>query len=71
MENTKLTSKQQQILDCYMEIGSKRGVAKEMGISDKYVRVALKACESKGQAPWLTPAVMPEHLKMVKHDRAI
>ena len=66
MKNPKLTSKQQQILDCFMELGSKRAVERQLGVSEKSVRAALKACENKGQAPWLTPAILPEHMKMVK-----
>lgn len=49
-----------------MECGSKREVARQLGISPTAVRNTIKRAEARGAAPWLSPAAQPEHLAMVK-----
>lgn len=49
-----------------MRLGSKSATARELQIHNSTVHDALKWCEHKGHAPWLTPALTPEHLDLVK-----
>lgn len=61
-----ITKKQQEVLDLFLKIGNKSGVARELGVNESTVRGHLKSIESSGNAPWLSAAVTPDHLSMVK-----
>lgn len=61
-----ITKKQQEVLDLFLKIGNKSGVARELGVNESTVRGHLKNIESSGNAPWLSAAVTPDHLSMVK-----
>ena len=54
-----ITERQQEILDLFLVHGSKRKVARELGINESSVRYALRAAEAKGLAPWLSPVAIP------------
>ena len=62
----KLTKKQQEALDAYLETGTKTGAGAKLGIDRKTVRQHLKAVERKGLAPWLTPAMQPDTMQLAK-----
>lgn len=61
-----MTEKEQSILDSYLKTGNKAGTAKELGLSRHAVRWAIEKIERNGEAPWLSKAPMPEHMKQVK-----
>ena len=61
-----LTDKQQKVLDLYLEHGSKSKVAKILGCNESNIRQCLRRIENKGKAPWLSPAVTPDHLSLSK-----
>ena len=62
----KLTDRQQEVLDLYLEHGNKSKVAKIFGCNESNIRQCLRRIEKKGKAPWLSPAVTPDHLKLSK-----
>mgnify|MGYP003329161752 FL=1 len=61
-----LTDTQQKVLDLYLEHGSKVKVAKILDCDESNIRQCLRRIEKKGKAPWLSPAVTPEHLSLSK-----
>jgi hypothetical protein len=61
-----LTEQEQKTLDLYMTHGSKATVAKELGVNESTVRSALIRVERKGQAPWMSGAIVPDHLGLAK-----
>jgi len=61
-----LTERQQEVLDTYLTCMCKQETANKLGLSRSSVRSHLQVIERKGQAPWLSGAPQPEHLKMVK-----
>lgn len=61
-----LTPKEQQVLDIFLDTNKRMAVSEKMGMSPSAVRHALKRIESKGEAPWLSDAVTPEHLHCSK-----
>ena len=62
----KLTDTQQEVLDLYLEHGNKSKVAEIIGCNESNIRQCLQRIEKKGKAPWLSPAVTPDHLKLSK-----
>ena len=61
-----LTEHQGKVLTEYLKTMDKTATARALGMSRSSLRSCLKLIEEKGLAPWLTPAVTPEHLGMVK-----
>lgn len=67
MSNTRLTKKQQEILDSYVKNGTYRGAARELDLDRMYVKDVVQKVERLGMAPWLSDgAMIPEHLRMAK-----
>lgn len=61
-----LAQKEQQVLELFLELGDKQAVADRLNLSRSTVRHHIRRIEQKGLAPWLTPAMTPEHLEMSK-----
>lgn len=61
-----LTDRQREVLNAYMDTGSKRAVARRLGIQPKDVRDSIKTIERKGLAPWYSGAPIAPHLKQTK-----
>jgi hypothetical protein len=61
-----LTPHQEKVLSTYLQTMDKSATARALGMSRSAVRFAINAIEKKGKAPWLTPAVTPEHLGLLK-----
>jgi hypothetical protein len=61
-----LTNHQEKVLEEYLKTMNKTKAAQALGIARGSLRRALDLIERKGAAPWLTPAVTPEHLRLVK-----
>jgi hypothetical protein len=62
----KITPKQQQVLDLYLETGNKSETARKLGIPRENVRDTIKKLEARGLVPYLTSAKKPEHLQLHK-----
>lgn len=63
---SKLTQKEKEILNLFLELGEKTAVAARIGVGEASVRRALKSVERKGEAPWLSKAMTPEHMGVAK-----
>ena len=61
-----LTNKEQETLNLFLEIGTKTGVADKLGVDESTVRRSLKSIERKGLAPWMSRAIVPDHLGVAK-----
>lgn len=61
-----LTAHEQNTIDAFLALGDKQAVANSMGLSRSAVRNTIRRIEQKGLAPWLTPAMTPDHLSMSK-----
>ena len=61
-----MTPTQQKTLDAYLEHGSFRGAARALNIDESVVRRTISRIESNGEAPWMSDAVVPNHLAMAK-----
>mgnify|MGYP003650761715 CR=1 FL=1 len=61
-----LTPKESEILEAYLDLNDRKEVAAKLGITTHSVRHALERIEKKGEAPWLSKAVTPEHLSCAK-----
>jgi hypothetical protein len=59
-----LTPRQKQILESFLDTGTKQAVADKLGISRSAVRNALTAIEKKGLAPWLESVPLPPTMAM-------
>jgi hypothetical protein len=63
---SKLTQKEKEILNLFLELGEKTAVAERIGVEESSIRRALKSVERKGEAPWLSKAMTPEHMGVAK-----
>ena len=65
-KTSQLTTRESEILDAYMQTGSKRATARQVGCQPCDVRSTIKRIESKGLAPWFSGAPVPAHMSQTK-----
>lgn len=63
---SKLTDLESKTLSLFLELGMKTLVAERLDVNESTVRRTLKSVERKGEAPWLSKAMTPEHLGVAK-----
>lgn len=61
-----MTPTQQEALDAYLTHGSFRAAARALGLDESSVRRTISRIEANGEAPWMSDAVVPNHLAMAK-----
>ena len=61
-----LTDKQKRVKQLLDDGENPTSIARAMGVSRSTVRTHIKSIEAKGEASYLSPAVQPDHMKLVK-----
>ena len=60
------TDRQLEVLQVYLKTQSFRKTGKILGVDSRYVSRTIKLLEKQGEATWLSPAVIPDHLNVTK-----
>ena len=61
-----LTDRQAIVKEIYMQTLNKSETARQLGVSRRAVRGSIEAIERKGEAPWMSPAPLPDTLFLSK-----